>query len=79
MVPAQTLYFIYNIFILVLCSPGLVKPNNMLFLKHHLGQPLTEEFRALFPCQKYLCRIRSAGIYLSEGQDEAAFLLSSVR
>lgn len=73
--------FIFYIlsFMLDLCSPALVKPNTMLFLKHHLGQPLTEEYRAPFACQKYLCRIRSAGIYLSKGQDKAALLLPSVR
>lgn len=45
-----------------MCSTGLVKPNKMLFLIPRVGQPLTEEYRALFPCQKYLCRIRRAAI-----------------
>lgn len=65
MVPTQILYILYLYIlhvILALCSPGLVKPNKMLFLIPRVGQPLTEEYRALFPCQKYLCRIRRAAI-----------------
>lgn len=33
---------------LVLCSPSLVKPNKILFLKHHLSQPFTEESEHCF-------------------------------